>query len=113
MQILYLQRRKRIASIQKFTDATGIPVLANITEFGMTPLWTKEELADAGVGLILYPLSAFRAANKAAETVFETIRKEGTQKNIITMMQTRAELYDSIGYYTFEKKLDDLFKTQK
>ncbi len=110
---IFAEAVKALDQYQKFVDATGIPVLANITEFGMTPLWTREELKNAGVGLILYPLSAFRAANKAAETVFNTIRKEGTQKNITGMMQTRAELYDSIGYYAFEKKLDDLFKTQK
>jgi methylisocitrate lyase len=110
---IFAEAVKELWQYQKFADAAGIPVLANITEFGMTPLWTREELKDAGVGLILYPLSAFRAANKAAETVFNTIRKEGTQKNITGMMQTRAELYDSIGYYAFEKKLDDLFKTKK
>lgn len=98
---------------QQFVDATGLPVLANITEFGMTPLWTKEELKNAGVGLILYPLSAFRAANKAALNVFNTIRTEGTQQNVIDTMQTRAALYESIGYHTFEKKLDDLFKKNK
>jgi len=79
----------------------------------MTPLWTKEELGNAGVGLILYPLSAFRAANKAALNVFNAIRTEGTQKNVIDTMQTRAELYDSIGYHAFEQKLDDLFKKNK
>ncbi|MBN8858942.1 MAG: methylisocitrate lyase [Sphingobacteriales bacterium] len=110
---IFAEAVKELWQYQKFVDAAGIPVLANITEFGMTPLWTKEELKEAGVGLILYPLSAFRAANKAAETVFNTIRKEGTQKNITGMMQTRTELYDSIGYYAFEKKLDDLFKIKK
>jgi methylisocitrate lyase len=98
---------------QSFVDATGIPVLANITEFGMTPLYTVEELKAAGVGLILYPLSAFRAANKAALQVFETIRKEGSQKSALPTMQTRAELYDSIGYYGYEQKLDQLFKENK
>jgi methylisocitrate lyase len=98
---------------QSFVDATGIPVLANITEFGMTPLYTVEELKAAGVGLILYPLSAFRAANKAALHVFETIRKEGSQKSALPTMQTRAELYDSIGYYGYEQKLDQLFKENK
>lgn len=102
-----------LAQYQQFVDATGLPVLANITEFGMTPLWTKEELQKAGVGLILYPLSAFRAANKAALNVFNTIRTQGTQKEVIDTMQTRAELYDSIGYHAFEKKLDDLFKKNK
>lgn len=110
---IFAEAVRELHQYKKFTDATGIPVLANITEFGMTPLWTKDELASAGVGLILYPLSAFRAANKAAETVFATIRKDGTQKNVTGLMQTRAELYDSIGYYDFEKKLDELFKTKK
>ena len=98
---------------QQFVDATGIPVLANITEFGMIPLYTLNELRDAGVGLALYPLSAFRAANKAALNVYEHIRKDGTQKNVLNTMQTREELYKSIGYYEYEKKLDDLFKNNK
>ncbi|TAN20746.1 MAG: methylisocitrate lyase [Chitinophagaceae bacterium] len=95
---------------QEFVDATGIPVLANITEFGMIPMYTVDELSRAGVGLILYPLSAFRAANKAAQNVYEHIRKDGTQKNILNTMQTREELYRSIGYYAYEQKLDNLFK---
>lgn len=98
---------------QKFVDATGIPVLANITEFGMIKMYTVDELKAAGVGLILYPLSAFRAANKAAQNVFEHIRKDGTQKNVLDMMQTREELYQSIGYYSYEQKLDELFKNNK
>jgi methylisocitrate lyase len=98
---------------KKFVDATGIPVLANITEFGMIPLYTVDELRDAGVGLVLYPLSAFRAANKAAENVYQHIRKDGTQKNVIDTMQTREELYKSIGYHDYEQKLDNLFKANK
>lgn len=98
---------------QKFVDATGIPVLANITEFGMIPLYTVDELRDAGVGLVLYPLSAFRAANKAAENVYRHIRKDGTQKNVLETMQTREELYESIGYHHYEQKLDNLFKMNK
>ena len=98
---------------QKFVDATGIPVLANITEFGMIPMYTVDELRDAGVGLILYPLSAFRAANKAAENVYHHIRKDGTQKNVLDMMQTREELYTTIGYHDYEQKLDKLFKENK
>jgi methylisocitrate lyase len=98
---------------QKFVDATGIPVLANITEFGVIPLYTVEELREAGVGLILYPLSAFRAANKAAENVYRHIRQEGTQKNVLDTMQTREELYKSIGYHDYEQKLDTLFKKNK
>ncbi|MFT4024878.1 MAG: methylisocitrate lyase [Flavihumibacter sp.] len=98
---------------QRFAAATGIPVLANITEFGMIPMYTLEELKAAGVGLALYPLSAFRAANKAAQNVYEHIRKEGTQKNVLDTMQTRDELYKSIGYYAYEQKLDTLFKMNK
>lgn len=98
---------------QQFVDATGIPVLANITEFGMIKMYTVDELRDAGVGLILYPLSAFRAANKAAENVYHHIRKDGTQKNVLDTMQTREELYKTIGYYDYEKKLDNLFKKSK
>jgi methylisocitrate lyase len=95
---------------QKFVEATGIPVLANITEFGMIPLYTIDELRDAGVGLVLYPLSAFRAANKAAQNVYAHIRKDGTQKNVLDTMQTRQELYESINYYEYERKMDELFK---
>ena len=102
-----------LSQYQRFVDATGIPVLANITEFGMTPLYTVDELKEAGVGLILYPLSAFRAANKAAENVYHTIRTEGSQKSVVSSMQTRAELYESIGYHAYEEKLDLLFKKNK
>src|SRR5580704_2288508 len=94
----------------RFAAETGLPILANITEFGMTPLFTVEELRGAGVGIVLYPLSAFRAANKAAQNVFRHIRQDGTQKDVIDTMQTRKELYDSIGYYSYEEKLDNLFK---
>ncbi len=102
-----------LSHYQKFVDATGIPVLANITEFGMIPMYTVDELRNAGVGLILYPLSAFRAANKAAENVYHHIRKDGTQKNVLDTMQTREELYQTIGYYDYEQKLDNLFKQNK
>jgi methylisocitrate lyase len=98
---------------QKFVDATGIPVLANITEFGMIKMYTVDDLKNAGVGLVLYPLSAFRAANKAALNVYEHIRKDGTQKNVLDTMQTREELYRSIGYHEYEIKLDQLFKKSK
>src|SRR6202012_4485417 len=98
---------------QKFVEATGIPVLANITEFGMIKLYTVDELKNAGVGLVLYPLSAFRAANKAALNVYNHIRKDGTQKNVLDTMQTREELYKSIGYHDYETKLDNLFKKNK
>lgn len=98
---------------QKFVDATGIPVLANITEFGKIDLYTVDQLKNAGVELILYPLSAFRAANKAAKNVYDHIRQEGTQKNVVDTMQTREELYESIGYHEYEQKLDNLFKQNK
>lgn len=97
----------------RFAEATGLPVLANITEFGLTPLFTLDELREAGVALVLYPLSAFRAANKAALNVYRHIRRDGTQKYVIDTMQTREELYQSIGYYTYEQKLDELFKQKK
>lgn len=106
---IFAEAVKELPQYTAFKNATGIPVLANITEFGMTPLWTKEELNSVGVDVILYPLSAFRAANKAALNVYNAIRKEGTQKNVIDTMQTRTELYESIGYHAFEQKLDDLF----
>ena len=93
-------------SYKRFTDALSVPVLANITEFGLTPLFTVAELKSAGVDMALYPLSAFRAMNKAAENVFEVIRREGTQKSVIDTMQTREELYERINYYEFEKSLD-------
>jgi methylisocitrate lyase len=110
---IFAEAVAQLSQYRQFVDATGIPVLANITEFGMTPLYTVDELRDAGVGLILYPLSAFRAANKAAEIVFHAIRTEGSQKNVLSSMQTRAELYESIGYNAYEEKLDTLFKKNK
>ena len=98
---------------KKFAAAVKVPILANITEFGATPLYTVDELRDADVGLVLYPLSAFRAMNKAAETVYQAVRRDGTQKNVVDIMQTRMELYDRIGYHDYEQKLDALFAQQK
>ena len=98
-----------LTQYRKFADRTGAPVLANITEFGVTPLFTLEELRGAGVALVLYPLSAFRAMNAAALKVYEAIRREGTQKNVLDIMQTRMELYDFLGYHEYERKLDQLF----
>jgi methylisocitrate lyase len=98
---------------RKFADAVKVPVLANITEFGSTPLFTTDELRGAGVGMVLYPLSAFRAMNKAAANVYGAIRRDGTQKNVVDTMQTRMELYDVIGYHAFEQKLDALFAKGK
>jgi len=94
---------------RRFADAVQVPVLANITEFGSTPLFTVEELAGAKVSLVLYPLSAFRAMNAAALNVYRTVRSEGTQKNIVSAMQTRAELYEFLDYHSYERKLDELF----
>ncbi|SHG66658.1 methylisocitrate lyase [Pollutimonas bauzanensis] len=102
-----------LATYQRFTQALNVPVLANITEFGQTPLFSVPELASAGVGMVLYPLSAFRAMNKAAETVYTAIRRDGHQKQVIDMMQTREELYDRIGYHEFESRLDALFQQGK
>ncbi|WP_373388294.1 methylisocitrate lyase [Pseudomonas alcaligenes] len=102
-----------LPTYQRFVDALKVPVLANITEFGATPLFTRDELASVGVSIQLYPLSAFRAANKAAETVYTSIRQNGHQKDVIELMQTRAELYDRIGYHAFEQKLDALFAAGK
>ncbi|MDP3190258.1 methylisocitrate lyase [Rhodoferax sp.] len=96
-----------------FTDALRVPVLANITEFGQTPLFTVDELRSAGVRLVLYPLSAFRAMNKAAEQVYQAIRRDGTQREVVASMQTRAELYEAIDYHRYEEKLDQLFARGK
>jgi methylisocitrate lyase len=94
---------------RKFVDAVKVPVLANITEFGKTPLFSVEELRSAGVAMALYPLSAFRAMNKAALKVYETLRQQGTQKPVVGDMQTRDELYDFLNYHSYEQKLDELF----
>ena len=98
---------------KKFTTALNVPILANITEFGLTPMFTLSELASAGVSIVLYPLSAFRAMNKAAENVFETIRREGTQQNVLSTMQTREELYERINYYEYENALDKFSETEE
>ena len=102
-----------LATFEKFGKAAGVPLLANITEFGKTPLFSVEELKSAGVSMVLYPLSAFRAANKAAETVYQAVRRDGHQRNVVDMMQTRDELYDRINYHEFEGKLDVLFAQGK
>jgi methylisocitrate lyase len=102
-----------LPTYKRFVDALNVPILANITEFGATPLFTRDELASVGVAIQLYPLSAFRAANKAAETVYTAIRQSGHQKDVIDLMQTRVELYDRIGYHAFEQKLDALFAAGK
>ena len=98
-----------LAMYRRFVDAVKVPVLANLTEFGATPLFTVDELATAGVSLVLYPLSAFRAANRAAAAVYATLRRNGTQQAVLDTMQTRAELYESIGYHAYEQRLDAVF----
>ena len=95
---------------RQFAEAVRAPILANMTEFGVTPLYTTAELASAGVSLALYPLSAFRAMSAAALKVYQALRKEGTQQNVLPLMQTRAELYNYLDYYAYEKKLDELFE---
>lgn len=102
-----------LAMYKRFAAAVKVPILANITEFGATPLFTLDELRSADVAIALYPLSAFRAMNKAALKVYETLRRDGTQKAVIDTMQTRAELYDCLGYHAYEDKLDTLFATRK
>ncbi len=102
-----------LQTYQQFAAAVKVPILANITEFGQTPLFTVPELASVDVAMVLYPLSAFRAMNKAAQHVYESVRRDGTQANVVDTMQTRKELYDAIGYWDFENKLDALFAKGK
>ncbi len=111
--MIFPEAMTQLSMYRKFTDAVKVPVLANITEFGATPLFTVEELRGANVSLVLYPLSAFRAMNKAALKVYEIVRREGTQKNVVDIMETRSELYDYLDYHRFESKLDQLFAKEK
>ncbi|MCU4415198.1 methylisocitrate lyase [Acinetobacter sp. WU_MDCI_Axc73] len=111
--MLFPEAITELAMYKQFANATHVPILANITEFGSTPLFTTEELASADVSIALYPLSAFRAMNKAAENVYTTLRKEGTQKNVVDTMQTRQELYERINYHAFEQYLDGTFAKNK
>lgn len=108
--MIFPEAMTELAQYAAFTQAIKAPILANITEFGATPLFSVEQLRGVGVGLVLYPLSAFRAMSKAALNVYGAIRREGTQQNVIDTMQTRMELYDHLGYHSFEQKLDSLFK---
>jgi len=107
--MIFPEAMTELAQYQRFVAAVGVPVLANITEFGATPLFTTEELGGVGVALVLYPLSAFRAMNKAALNVYQAIRRDGTQASVVDTMQTRMELYDYLNYHAFEQKLDELF----
>ena len=110
--MIFAEALTELDEYRQFTAAVKVPVLANITEFGKTPLYTVAELAGAGVQLVLYPLSAFRAMSRAAELVYGAIRSEGTQKSVVDRMQTRAELYEVLGYHEYERKLDELFSRE-
>ena len=109
---IFAEAIRTLEDYKRFTTEIKVPVLANITEFGLTPLFTIDELKGAGIAMVLYPLSAFRAMNKAAEHVYEVIRKEGTQKSVLGEMQSREELYERINYYEYEKSLDN-FQAEK
>ena len=111
--MIFPEAMTELSMYRKFVDAVKVPVLANITEFGATPAFSVGELRSAGVAIALYPLSAFRAMNKAALKVYETVRQEGTPANVIETMQTRMELYDFLGYHEYERKLDQLFAKEK
>jgi methylisocitrate lyase len=110
---IFPEAMTELSMYRKFADAVGVPVLANLTEFGATPLFTLDELRSAGVAVALYPLSAFRAMNAAALKVYNAIRKEGTQASVVDAMQTRAELYEVLDYHAYERKLDELFAKDK
>ncbi len=111
--MIFAEALSTLDEYRQFTKSVGVPVLANITEFGKTPLFTVAELGEAGVSLVLYPLSAFRAMSKAALNVYDTIRRDGSQKSLVDSMQTRTELYEVLGYHDYEKKLDALFAREK
>lgn len=111
--MIFPEAMTELSMYREFAKAVGVPILANITEFGSTPLFTTKELAAADVSMVLYPLSAFRAMSKAALSVYQTIRTEGTQQSVIKDMQTRADLYDYLGYHAFEQKLDNMFKNEE
>jgi methylisocitrate lyase len=110
--MIFAEALTTLDEYEQFTHAVKVPVLANITEFGKTPLYTVAELSSAGVQLVLYPLSAFRAMARAAEAVYGAIRREGTQKSVLDRMQTRTELYEVLGYHDYERKLDELFSRE-
>ncbi|MCG8016951.1 MAG: methylisocitrate lyase [Candidatus Thiodiazotropha sp. 'RUGA'] len=111
--MIFPEAMTELDQYREFVSAVKVPVLANITEFGSTPLFTVEELASAGVSIALYPLSAFRAANAAALNVYQSLRKDGTQQNVVDTMQNRMDLYDYLGYHDFEQKLDSLFASEE
>jgi methylisocitrate lyase len=107
--MIFAEALRTLEEYRQFVQAVRVPVLANLTEFGQTPLFSVAELATTGVRLVLYPLSASRAAARSQALVYEAIRRDGTQKNVVHCMQTRAELYDVLGYHAYERKLDELF----
>ncbi len=111
--MLFPEALTELSQYRRFADQVGVPVLANLTEFGVTPLFTLEELESAGVSIALYPLSAFRAMSAAALRVFRAIREEGTQRGVVDIMQSRADLYDILGYYDYERKLDMLLAKER
>jgi len=111
--MIFAEAVTELPQYTEFCTAVGVPILANITEFGQTPLWTRDELAAAGVDMILYCCGAYRAMNAAALKVYEAIRAQGTQKNVVPLMQSRAELYKYLDYHAYEKKLDELFAKNK
>lgn len=108
--MIFPEAMTELGMYKQFVDAVKVPVLANITEFGSTPFFTVDELASADVSMVLYPLSAFRAMNQAALNVYQAVKRDGTQKNVLDTMQTRMALYDHLGYHAYEQKLDSLFK---
>ncbi|AYD46443.1 methylisocitrate lyase [Arachidicoccus soli] len=110
---IFAEAVKSLEEYKRFSEVTALPILANITEFGQTPVFTIAELSQANVSIVLYPLSAFRAANNAAKNVYQHIRNDGSQKEVIPIMQTRDELYQSINYYEYETRLDHLFNKNK
>jgi methylisocitrate lyase len=110
---IFAEAVRDLDTYQRFTAAVCVPVLANITEFGATPLFCVDELREAGVAVALYPLSAFRAMNKAAENVYRSIRQHGHQREVLETMQTREELYERIGYHEYERQLDALLANRK
>lgn len=111
--VIFAEAVQDLETYTQFAQAAGVPILANITEFGKTPLFTVNQLAQAGVGIVLYPLSAFRAMSAAALQVYQGIRRDGTQAGSLPLMETRAELYDHLGYYAYEQKLDQLFNREQ
>jgi len=111
--IIFAEALTSLEEYRRFTSTISVPVLANLTEFGKTPMFTVDELRAAGVGLVLYPLSAFRAMSAAALKVYTTLRQEGTQQAVLDIMQTRAELYEVLGYHAYEQKLDELFAKEE